>query len=307
MTGLLYPEMFNEYRDKIQHNIADKRHPLEDLGTKILVFKRQLQVKALAWEEPLTKEAYRLLIKDTVVKEVAVDGSLKDWIQKKSSVEIGEIAYLASTHMDEINKWTEGEKAVFSQMAFHDSQKVLWKMMGDLKKEKTELDQEDKSKERRLKKLEKQLTEKDEVETVAKRHHSETNKKQQAEIESLLQQLSSKEQVAATQIKDQPMLVTETDFVLVTRFNPQDYASMLPINQIVFIQHVEDLLNVQLNSDVKYIFIHSDGFSSKEHFYLEEIIESYEKPFKLVSGCVAAVMRQLIFYIEGAMMNEITT
>ncbi|TXK82571.1 hypothetical protein [Paenibacillus sp. N3.4] len=321
ITGILYPEMFNENKNTMQQNIEGKKHPLEDLGTKKLAPKRQLQVKALAWEDSSAKEAYRLLIQESLGLKLELEGSVKDWVQEKSSVEIGEISYLASTKMEEINKWTEGEKAAFFQMAFHDSQKVIWKMIEDLLKEKSELEKEDKAKEKKLKKLEKHNTEREEVEMALKRQMTEMEKKLaeadneyeksvaelQDEIECLRQQQGAREQVAAAQVMDEPLLVTESEFVLVTRFNQEEYASMLPIGQIIHIQDVSDFLDCQLEDDVKYIFIHSDCFTSKEQFYLDEIVELFERPFKSVSGSSAAVTRQIIYYLEGAIINEINT
>lgn len=321
VTGLLYPEIYNENKDKIQQNMEGKKHPLEELGMKKLAPKRQLQLKAAAWGDHSTKEKYRLLIEESLKLKLELDGSVKDWIQEKGSLEIGEISYLASTKLEEINKWTEGEKAAFFQMAFHDSQKVVWKMIENLLKEKSELEKEDKAKERRLKKIEKLNTEREVVEASLKSQISEMEKKLadekneydesrtqlRDEIASLMQQQVSREQVAAAQVMDDHLLVTESEFVLVTRLNQEDYASMLPLGQIIPIQDVSDLLDCQLEADVRYIFIHSDCFSSKEQFYLDEIVELFERPYKSISGSCAAVTRQIIYYLEGAIIHEINT
>jgi hypothetical protein len=318
LAGILFPDVFNEHKDKILENIDGKKHPLEDLGTKKLAPKRQLQVKALAWEDSSAKEGFRLLLESTLDIKVELPKSLKDWIQEKNSVDIGEIAYLATTRMDEINKWTEGEKAVFLQMAFHDSQKVVWKMIDDLIKEKQQLENEDKAKERRLKKLEKLNAEREEIETALKRQISELEKKiadaeshyektfteLQMEIDNLGQQQTSHEQVATARSLDDSMLVTESDFMLITSFPQEELISMLPTNQIMTIQQPQDLHGLELGADINYIFVHSDGFSSKEQFQLDEIIEAYGLPYRSVSGNSAAITRQLIYYLEGAMINE---
>ncbi|MDF9842850.1 MULTISPECIES: hypothetical protein [unclassified Paenibacillus] len=321
VTGILFPALFNESVVKMQQNIEEKKHPLEELGTKKLAFKRQLQIKALAWEDPPASDAVRFLMEEALNLNPEIEGSLKEWLQEKGSVESGEIALLASTKMGEISKWTEGEKAAFFQMAFHDSQKAVWKIMTDLLKEKGDLEREDKAKERRLKRLEKLNTDREEADAALKKEIGglegklaaaeaeleKTRTSMQAEKDSLMQQHISLTQAAAARESDDFRLVKESDFVLITRSDREDYANLLPAEQIITIRDTQDLLEHQLESGIKYIFVHSDSFSSKEQFYLDELIEAYDRPFKSVSGGVSAVTRQIIYYFEGAMINEINT
>ncbi|CAM4489999.1 hypothetical protein FHS16_005139 [Paenibacillus endophyticus] len=319
LTGILYPEMFNAHKDSIQKNLSASKHPLENLSIKKLTLKKELQVKALAWEDSMSAESYSMLIEKLLQSLPVIEGSVKEWIQKKQAVEMGELAYVASTRMDEISKWPEGEKAAFLQMAFHDSQKVLWKMIDDLLKEKNEQDKEDKAKGRRLKKLEKQSAEREELEAVRKaqaveqekklldnnQHYERTIAELQAEINALKQWQALEEEAAAALVQEVPLLLTESDFILLTRFNPEEFAGMIPINQIFSVENIERLHGAQLMPGTQYLFIHSDRFSTKEQFELDEFAAMFQIPYKSVSGDFSAVTRQLIYYLEGAILHEI--
>ncbi|SDT09728.1 hypothetical protein SAMN05444162_3075 [Paenibacillaceae bacterium GAS479] len=317
--GIVYPEMFNTHKASIMSNLEAGKHPLDHLTVDKLTPKKALQVKALAWEDSTAVEYYRMLVEKALKSLPVIEGSIKEWVQNKQAIENGEIAHIASTRMDEIRKWPEGEKAVFLQMAFHDSQKVIWTIMEDFITEKSELEKQVKDKEKRLKKLEKQNTEREETEAVWKEKTAEIEKKLlktelqytqtlaelQTEIKVLKQRQAVKQEVAAANDLQMPLLVTESDFTLLTRLKADDFVGLIPAGQITTVENMDQFQHVQLARGTQCLFIHSDSFSTKEQFQLDDYARTYQIPFKSVSGNVAAVTRQIIYYLEGAILDEI--
>lgn len=319
LTGIIYPEMFNTHKNCIQSNLEAGNHPLDNLSLNTLSFGKELQAKALAWEDSTAAEFYQMLVEKSLKSVPVIEGSVKEWIQKKQAIENGEIAHVASTRMNEITKWQEEEKAVFLQMAFHDSQRVFWAIMKDFITDKSELEKQVKDKEKRLKKLEKQSIESEETEAVWKGKTTDLEKKLwktelqyaqtladlQSEISAFKKRQAAEEEAAAAIDLQLPLLVTESDFILLTRLEQNDFFGMIPANQIMTVENINQFDQIKLASGTQYLFIHSDSFSTKEQFQLDYIAGSYQIPVKSLSGDAATVTRQIIYYLEGAILDEI--
>lgn len=304
LTGILYPEMFNAHQERIRNNLAAGKHPLDNLAVKKLTPKRALQAKALAWEDSSAADSFRMLMEKTFEERPVIEGAIKEWIQQAQVIEAGQIAYIAATRMDEISQWPEGEKAVFLQMAFHDSQKVHFEIMSTVVKVNNDLVKEDKAKEKRLKKLETQVQEYQKQLMEMEREHTRALEVLQAEISEFHQrQMAEKEAAPAVESRI-PLLVKESNFILLTRLKPDEFAGMIPTEQIIMVEAVEQLSDLQLAANTQYLFVHSDLFSTKEQFELDNNAEALRIPFKAVHGEVAEVTRQLIYYLEGAIQLE---
>jgi hypothetical protein len=201
VAGILYPVHFNRHKEAIQGNIATGKHPLQDLSDKKLTAKKMLQVKALAWQDDFLSDCYRLWMEKSMASIPEVEGTLKEWILSKSTIETGELAYLASTKINEVMKWNEGEKALLLQMALHDNQKWHWSEIERQGKRESEWSKETKGLERRLKKVEKKTTDSRDAEG-AKNARIKELEGQMLQAESLYEQQLNELRIELQMIKE---------------------------------------------------------------------------------------------------------
>lgn len=96
-------------------------------------------------------------------------------------------------------------------------------------------------------------------------------------------------------------MLPEEDVRLLTRFEAAAYAPYVPADRIIAMRELEEIAELP---DCRVLFIHSDGFTTKELFAMDDSLRLLRVVYRYVSGSSIGATRQIIYYLEGDRIDE---
>lgn len=339
LYGLLFPEEYEKHREQILNNIAEKRFLFKDIMEEAPSALDHLQVLTKSGLDQEIEWLDKLISNTTLQEEKNGDDpqsiGLKEYWQTHGFPSLYAGDYLTLYHMyrKEIMSWNSAEQHAILKLAFLD----LLHQHVSAHNELQTINSETEALKERTRQLEERLEEKNKLlkEKELKQNELEkalaNQKKELEEKHTAYQKLSLKYHEAQQQLESlqtqlekaqadlekfnpvhhmQPSsyLLDQPDIKLLTTVNDPDFHLYINPDSVVEFNSAQELLQFiekhvqQLTG--QYVFINSDGLTSKEQFEIELNLKLYPISWKFVSGGIRGIVNSMIYYMEGDMKYE---